>query len=88
MFFPQSKATYAKNEDGTPNILIDDFPPYIRSWRDAGGIAIEMRADNFNSPEQVRAFLTKELNTAKEHINKPVKEAFNDYVNNVLQYLA
>jgi hypothetical protein len=84
MYFPQSKATYAKNEDGTPNILIDDFPPYIRSWRDAGGIAIEMRTDNFNSPEQVRAFLTKELNTAKDHINKPVKESFTDYVNRIL----
>jgi len=48
-----------------------------------------MRTDSFNSPEQVRAFLTKELNTAKEHINKPVKEAFNNYVNRILsQFIA
>jgi hypothetical protein len=84
MYFPQSKATYAKNEDGTSNILIDDFPPYIQAWRNAGGIAIEMRTDSFHSPKQVRAFLTKELNAAKEHINKPVKEAFNNYVNRIL----
>jgi hypothetical protein len=84
MYFPQSKATYAKNEDGTPNVLIDDFPPYIRAWRDAGGIAIEMRTDSFKSPEQIKTFLTKELNAAKEHGNNPVKESFNGYVNRIL----
>lgn len=85
MYFPQSKATYAKNKDGTPNILIDDFPPYIKAWRDAGGIAIEMRTDSFHSPEQVKSFLEKELNAAKEQVNGSVQESFNTLVENILR---
>jgi 5'(3')-deoxyribonucleotidase len=81
MLFPQSKAIYAINkETGKPNVLIDDFPPYIKAWRDAGGIAIEMRTDSFNTPEQIKTFLTKELNAAKEQIDGPIKESFDSYV--------
>ena len=88
MYFPQSKATYAMNKDGTPNILIDDFPPYIKTWRNAGGIAIEMRTDSFHSPEQAKVFLTKELDAAKEQINREsVKESFNNFVIRLLQNL-
>jgi hypothetical protein len=61
MFFPQNKADYALNEDGLPNILIDDFPPYIKHWRDAGGIAIQMRTDNFESAQEVKEFLQSKL---------------------------
>lgn len=62
MFFPQNKADYAIDDNGSPNILIDDFPPYIKLWRDAGGIAIEMRTDNFDSAQEVKEFLERELN--------------------------
>lgn len=88
MFFPQSKAIYAINkETGKPNVLIDDFPPYIKAWRDAGGIAIEMRTDSYNSPEQVKAFLTKELHKAKKQIDgtENMKESFNTLVENLLE---
>ena len=34
------KHVYATNEDGTPNILIDDFEKYTIPWESAGGIAI------------------------------------------------
>jgi hypothetical protein len=34
------KHNYAVNEDGSPNILIDDFEKYIIPWENAGGIAI------------------------------------------------
>jgi hypothetical protein len=80
MYFPQSKAIYAINkETGEPNVLIDDFPPYINAWRSAGGIAIEMRTDNFQTVNQVKEFLTKELNAAKEQVEQNnVKESF-DY---------
>jgi hypothetical protein len=86
MYFPQSKATYATDkETGEPNILIDDFPPYIRAWRDAGGIAIEMRTDSFNSPGEIKTYLTKEFDKAR----KPaLKESFNEYINRVLHDLA
>jgi hypothetical protein len=86
MLFPQSKAIYATT-DGKPDVLIDDFPPYIKAWRDAGGIAIEMRTDSYNSPEQVKAFLTKELHKAKKQIDgtENMKESFNTLVENLLE---
>jgi len=34
------KHNYAVNEDGTKNVLIDDFEKYTIPWEDAGGIAI------------------------------------------------
>ena len=61
MFFPQNKAQYAVNEDGSPNILVDDFPPYIKHWKEAGGIAIEMRTDDFESAQEAKDFLEGEL---------------------------
>ena len=64
MVFPQNKSIYARDSDGTSNILVDDFPPYIKSWRDAGGIAVEMRTDNFKNVTAVTSFLEKELTTA------------------------
>jgi hypothetical protein len=60
--FPHNKAKYALNSKNEPNILIDDFPPYIESWKQAGGIAIEMRTDKFNDSNQLQAFLTEQLN--------------------------
>lgn len=85
MFFPQSKAEYALGDDGTPNVLIDDFPPYIAAWRNRGGIAIEMRTDSFKSPNEVKTYLTNEISKAK---SSQVKESFNNFVNRILQNLA
>ena len=34
------KHMFAVNEDGSPNLLIDDFEKYIGPWQAAGGIAI------------------------------------------------
>jgi hypothetical protein len=70
MSFVKNKTVNAINkETGKPNILIDDFPPYIKAWKDAGGIAIEMRTDSFNNAEEVKSFLTDKLNKAKAEIN-------------------
>jgi len=89
MYFPQNKAEYALNEDGSPNVLIDDFPPYVAAWRNKGGIAIEMRTDGYSSSEEVRNFLTKELNAAKKRTtSSSVKEYFINLVNRLLQNLA
>lgn len=82
MYFPQNKAVYAIDEEtNKPNLLIDDFLPYIQAWRNAGGIAIEMRTDNFHSPSEVKTFLTKEINKAKD---STVKESFNVFVERIL----
>jgi hypothetical protein len=89
MAFVKNKSINAINkETGKPNVLIDDFPPYVKAWRDAGGIAIEMRTDNFSTANQVKEFLTKELESARDQIDGTVKESFNDFVNRVLQNLA
>ena len=48
-----------------------------------------MRADNFQSTEQVRNFLTKELEAAKEQIDGgSMKESFNEFVNRIINTLA
>jgi len=85
MYFPQSKAEYATT-DGKPNILIDDFPPYIKAWKAAGGIPIQMRTDEFHSVDQVKRFLTKRLQAAKEQIDDNVP-TFEQYVNKVFSKL-
>ena len=38
--FDHNKSKYAKQADGTPNILIDDYKTNIRLWNLAGGIGI------------------------------------------------
>lgn len=40
-----NKAKYAKQADGTPNILIDDRGSNISAWEAAGGIGIKYQAD-------------------------------------------
>ena len=88
MYFPQNKAVYAKNSDGSPNILVDDFPPYIQAWRSNGGIAIEMRTDDFSTPEQIKTFLLQKLNDAKKQIETTgIKESFDTRVAAILSQL-
>jgi hypothetical protein len=84
MYFPQNKAEYALSEDGSPNVLIDDFPPYVAAWRNKGGIAIEMRTDSFNSVEQVKSYITKELDKARKQLDGQVKESFDSIVGRLL----
>lgn len=81
-FYPDKKSRYAKNGD-ISNILIDDFLPYIQAWRDAGGIAIEMRTD---SVEDVEGYLYIRLNEAKKQLSTKF-ETFNYTVNSVLKQL-
>jgi hypothetical protein len=38
--FTKRKYQYAMT-DGRPNVLVDDFNYYLRSWADAGGIAVK-----------------------------------------------
>ena len=43
--FEHEKYKYARNSNGKPNILIDDYGVNIRKWEGAGGIAIKYQAD-------------------------------------------
>ena len=40
-----NKAKFAKQPDGTPNVLIDDRGSNISSWEAAGGVGIKYQAD-------------------------------------------
>lgn len=59
--FPAKKEEYAVGQKGEPNLLIDDFQPYIDAWRDKGGVAIRIRSDKFSSREEFSAFLDEKF---------------------------
>lgn len=43
MHFQSDKAQFATQPDGTPNILIDDYPKYLNSWKEKGGIGVQYK---------------------------------------------
>lgn len=43
--FEHDKYKYAKQEDGTPNVLIDDFKVNLQRWDAHGGISIKYQGD-------------------------------------------
>jgi 5'(3')-deoxyribonucleotidase len=51
-----NKAKYAKQADGTPNILIDDRGSNITAWEAAGGIGIKYQADEDSLQKIVDGF--------------------------------
>ena len=72
-FFPPNKVIithnkpkYAKQEDGTPNILIDDFGKNIASWEAAGGIGFKYKDHKFE----------RTAKDIKQHMQQPVEENF------------
>ena len=55
------KGMYAKQADGTPNILIDDFGYNIKKWQSAGGIGIQHTNGTVNNTvKQLQAVLKNE----------------------------
>ncbi len=58
--FPDKKEQFAV-VGGVPNLLIDDYSPYIKAWIQAGGKAIRVRADKFSSGDGFRVYLLAEL---------------------------
>ena len=47
IYITHNKPQYAKNEDGTPNILIDDYGVNIKAWESAGGIGFKYKDHKF-----------------------------------------
>lgn len=74
VYFPQNKAEFAiqKGKPNIPNILIDDFLPYIVSWKNKGGYTIQMRTDMFKTKKEIKSFLLSELKLVKNLIYKNV----------------
>ena len=81
MHFMSDKAQFATQPDGTPNILIDDYPKYLNSWKDKGGIGVQYKGHAGNI-EDVKATLdqyfgnTKPVEEAKESIKDQLEKAY------------
>jgi hypothetical protein len=45
VIFEHDKFKYAKQADGTPNVLIDDYKGNTIPWADAGGVSIKFQND-------------------------------------------
>lgn len=56
--FTSAKFKHALS-NGQPNVLVDDFGPYLQKWRDAGGIAVK-HEDEYEMPNSAEATI-KEL---------------------------
>jgi 5'(3')-deoxyribonucleotidase len=56
--FDHDKFKYARQDDGTPNILIDDWKKNIVPWREHGGLGIKYQADE-DDLETLRAELSE-----------------------------
>ena len=70
-FFPpkdiiitHDKARYATTEDGTPNILIDDYGQNIQKWEAAGGVGFKHKDHKFE----------RTAKNIKQHMQEPVEE--------------
>jgi 5'(3')-deoxyribonucleotidase len=53
IYITHNKPAYAKNLDGTPNILIDDYGVNINAWEDAGGIGFKYKDHKFERTAKV-----------------------------------
>ena len=66
-----NKAKYAKQADGTPNILIDDRGSNISAWEQAGGIGIKYQADEDSLQKVVDGFTRARKIMKGEEEHKP-----------------
>jgi hypothetical protein len=66
-----NKAKYAKQADGTPNILIDDRGSNISAWEAAGGIGIKYQADEDSLQTIVDGFTRARKILKGEEEHKP-----------------
>jgi hypothetical protein len=66
-----NKAKYAKQSDGTPNILIDDRGSNISAWEQAGGIGIKYQADEDSLQKVVDGFTRARKIVKGEEEHKP-----------------
>lgn len=89
VYITHNKPQYATKEDGTPNILIDDFGSNIRNWEAKGGVGFKHKdhkfertagllKDYFNKPVEERE-LSKDEEKEKERIVKGMKKNKSDF---------
>ena len=61
-----NKSKYAKKQDGSPNLLIDDFGKNVDAWQSAGGIAIKHHTTTTSNTVQAikKVFSKKDVKEA------------------------
>ena len=71
----KDKAKYAKQSNGTPNILIDDFGKNIMAWEGAGGIAIKHHHTSVqNTIKELKNMVLKEEKLDTTIITPDIKD--------------
>ena len=75
IYITHNKPQYAKNKDGTPNILIDDFGRNVKQWEDAGGIGFKYKDHKFErTAKQLQKHIAEEK-MSKSDIKSAHKKA-------------
>ena len=75
IYITHNKPQYAKNKDGTPNILIDDFGRNVKQWEDAGGIGFKYKDHKFErTAKQLQKHISEEK-MSKSDIKSAHKKA-------------
>jgi predicted kinase len=75
MYFQSDKAQFATQSDGTPNILIDDYPKYLNSWKEKNGIGVQYKG-HVGNIEDVKATLDKYLGAGVEETIRKVQGGY------------
>ena len=75
MHFTGDKAQFATQPDGTPNILIDDYPKYLNSWKEKNGIGVQYKG-HVGNIEDVKATLDKYLGPGVEETIRKVQGGY------------
>lgn len=66
--FTSAKFKYAM-KDGQPQVLVDDFGPYLQKWSDAGGIAVK-HEDEFEDPNAAQKTIATLEKIYSPYLNK------------------
>jgi len=66
--FTSEKFKYAV-KDGQPQVLVDDFGPYLQKWRDAGGIAVK-HEDEYEDPNSFQKTIAMLEKIYSPYLNK------------------
>ena len=75
MHFTGDKAQFATQPDGTPNILIDDYPKYLNSWKDKGGIGVQYKGHAGNI-EDVKSILDQHFGAGVDETIRKVQGGY------------
>ena len=68
------KAKFAKQQDGTPNILIDDYGVNIQKWETAGGVGFKHKDHKFErTAKNIKQHMSEDM--SKKDIKKAHKKA-------------